>query len=493
MRLHVVAPLLALIYASTASADLVRVDFTGHVTVASNRPIGQVIHGSLVYDSNAIPTGKLSPATDWPRFDGAITQFEMEGIDGGWAANYVYVVDATGPDGEDSVGFRSQSGLSITFYGTSDVLDGAFLPAVFPQNWTYAAWDILPPAEADSYGQTSAVSSTIIGPSPTVSAERRVLLAANEGIDTAACGGEGNKCRSIGQAIRNARPGDTVLVEAGVYGDLNGNGVLGEAGEEADRTGCECVVHVDKAITVLSERGAAATIIDARNVQATSLAPQAVVFLGVNTSFGYTGQGFTVLAASTRTGIRIARGLFSGVRIWGNRVSGANEGIQGQSADVYDNEITANGTGINLSLGRVVDNVIARNTRSGIALQGFLGEDLEAVIADNVIIGNGEAGIEVAPDSRFATSVTGNDIVGNAGPGIRWRLRGSSTPNAVVQDNNIFGNGQGCGTLNDTVGLVWATDNYWGGLGVADRACNGPNATTVVDPVRTEPDGRFGP
>jgi hypothetical protein len=249
-------------------------------------------------------------------------------------------------------------------------------------------------------------------------------------------------------------------------------------------------VHVDKAITVLSERGAAATIIDARNVQATSTGPRAVVFLDVNTSFGYTGQGFTVLAASTHTGIYIDRGLLSGTRIGGNRVSGASEGIQGQSADVYDNEITANGTGINLSLGRVVDNVIARNTRAGIALQGFLGEDVEAVIADNVIIGNGEAGIELAPDSRFATSVTGNDIVGNGGPGIRWRLRGSSTPNAVVQDNNIFGNGQGCGTSNDAVGLVWATDNYWGGLGVADRACNGPNATTIVDPVRTEPDAR---
>jgi hypothetical protein len=89
--------------------------------------------------------------------------------------------------------------------------------------------------------------------------------------------------------------------------------------------------------------------------------------------------------------------------------------------------------------------------------------------------------------------VTGNDIVRNGGPGLQWEFSGNTPPNAVVQDNNILGNGEGCGISNQTWGLVWATDNYWGGLGVADRACNGPNATTVVDPARTEPDGRFGP
>jgi hypothetical protein len=323
-----------------------------------------------------------------------------------------------------------------------------------------------------------------------------VLLAANEGIDSAACGNPGNKCRSIGQAIRNARAGDTVFVEVGVYGDLNGNGVLGEAGEEADRTGCGCVVHVDKAITVLSERGAAATIIDARSVAALSPFQTSVVSLGVSgASFGFIGQGFTVLASTAHTGIAIRPGAL-GVGVWGNRVSGADTGVAGPQADVSDNEITGNFTGISLFEGRVAGNVIARNSGDGIKITGAFAEG-NAVIENNVVSGNGGVGMDLPTSTSFMSFVTGNDIVSNGAAGIHWRFGGAIGPRAVVQDNNIFGNrrafGDHCGILNETYGLVWATDNYWGGLGVADRACDGPNATTVVDPVRTEPDSRVGP
>jgi hypothetical protein len=389
----------------------------------------------------------------------------------------------------------SFSGLSIIFYADSDVLDGPFPPARFPQNWTYAAWEINPPAELFSGGQTSSYSAAIVGSSPT-GGERRVLLAANEGIDSAACGNPGNKCRSIGQAIRNARAGDTVFVEVGVYGDLNGNGVLGEAGEEADRTGCGCVVHVDKAITVLSERGAAATIIDARSVAALSPFQTSVVSLGVSgASFGFIGQGFTVLASTAHTGIAIRPGAL-GVGVWGNRVSGADTGVAGPQADVSDNEITGNFTGISLFEGRVAGNVIARNSGDGIKITGAFAEG-NAVIENNVVSGNGGVGMDLPTSTSFMSFVTGNDIVSNGAAGIHWRFGGAIGPRAVVQDNNIFGNrrafGDHCGILNETYGLVWATDNYWGGLGVADRACDGPNATTVVDPVRTEPDSRVGP
>jgi hypothetical protein len=176
-------------------------------------------------------------------------------------------------------------------------------------------------------------------------------------------------------------------------------------------------------------------------------------------------------------------------------VSGGDVGISGAEIDVYDTEITGSqGTGIILrDGGRVVNSVIARNTGDGLQLQGNFAGDGTAVIADSVITGNAGIGIRVVPGSRAPTSITGNDIVRNGGPGLQWEFAGNTPPSAVVQDNNIFGNGEGCGISNQTWGLVWATDNYWGGLGVADRACNGPNATTVVDPVRTEPDGRFGP
>jgi hypothetical protein len=284
-----------------------------------------------------------------------------------------------------------------------------------------------------------------------------------------------------------------VLVEVGVYGDLNGNGVLGEPGEEADRTGCGCVVHIDKAITVLAERGAAATAIDARTVPATTLVDNTVVRIGVSdVSFGYAGQGFTVLAPPTRTGITVRAGALR-TKIWGNRVSGGAVGIVVAEGEIYDTEVTENNTGIILREGRVVDSVIAQNTGDGMQLQGNFVENGAFVIAGNVISGNGGAGIRNVPGSRGPFQVTGNDIVRNGGPGLQWEFSGNTPPNAVVQDNNILGNGEGCGISNQTWGLVWATDNYWGGLGVADRACNGPNATTVVDPARTEPDGRFGP
>jgi hypothetical protein len=90
-------------------------------------------------------------------------------------------------------------------------------------------------------------------------------------------------------------------------------------------------------------------------------------------------------------------------------------------------------------------------------------------------------------------SARGNDIVRNVGPGIRLEFNRNFRPSAVIQDNNIIGNGQSCGISNETSAFVWAADNYWGGLGVADRACNAPNAITVVDPARTEPDSRSAP
>jgi hypothetical protein len=68
----------------------------------------------------------------------------------------------------------------------------------------------------------------------------------------------------------------------------------------------------------------------------------------------------------------------------------------------------------------------------------------------------------------------------------------------VIQDNNIFGNGHassaasGCGIDNPTGSYVWAANNYWGTLGVANRACNGPGSITVVEPRRAEPDSRAG-
>ena len=94
-------------------------------------------------------------------------------------------------------------------------------------------------------------------------ANAATLYVANNGADGIGCGGSANPCRSFGQTIANANGGDTILAGPGVYGDINGNGTLGEAGEEAMQPGCSslCMIYIDKSITVLSERGETSTMI----------------------------------------------------------------------------------------------------------------------------------------------------------------------------------------------------------------------------------------
>ena len=94
-----------------------------------------------------------------------------------------------------------------------------------------------------------------------------VVHVATFGQDSSACGGLLQRCRSIGQAVRNASDGDTVVVAPGTYGDLNRNGVIGEPGEESGAPGCGCLIAISKRIVVLSERGAEVTTIDASQIE----------------------------------------------------------------------------------------------------------------------------------------------------------------------------------------------------------------------------------
>jgi hypothetical protein len=63
------------------------------------------------------------------------------------------------------------------------------------------------------------------------------VVVANNGTDGPTCGLlPAPPCRSLGRAIANAHPGDTVVVGPGPYGDLDGSGTLGDsAGERHDR------------------------------------------------------------------------------------------------------------------------------------------------------------------------------------------------------------------------------------------------------------------
>jgi hypothetical protein len=308
-------------------------------------------------------------------------------------------------------------------------------------------------------------------------AQPSVLVVGNDGIDSETCGYGAEKCRSIGRAIRNAQDGDTILVEVGIYGDLNRNGILGEPGEEPDQ-GTNSVVSIDKRVTVISERGAAATLIDAGETG----------FHGVSinapgTVFGFPEMGFTVLVKRLPgAGSSASKGIatFDGVTIAGNRVFGSAWGIyvnnvatDAVDANVFDNEVTGlgtGGTGIRVIRGRIAGNVIRASTNAI--------ETGAAVVEDNVILDNYGSGVlQVFP--RGFVSVAGNDVVAN-GTGI-------AIDEGVLQDNNIIAN-RGCG-LTTGASYLWATYNYWGTPDHAD-VCAPPGAIVVTDPMRTEPDGR---
>lgn len=345
----------------------------------------------------------------------------------------------------------------------------------------------------------------------------RVLLVGNEGSDSPSCGELDQKCRSISQAIRNSADGDTVFVQAGVYGDLNRNGVFGEPGEETpgsdmDRA-CECLILINKRISILSERGAAATIIDASSLAGTTtLAVVRVDGSAEGAAVGYTGMGFTVVAPENQ-----ARPWIRPIGIWasvpatiaGNRVVGSVRDLNfGDSSgivvntvpggEIYDNEVSGFEVGIAAEASRVFGNVVTRN-RYGLAVANgfnpdFSPVDAPSVVEDNFIADN-EIGVSVGLGVGVL-AITGNDIVHNKVTGIHYivhvatRFRGA---NLVIQDNNIIDNGYGtpqkCALINEGVFPVWATHNYWGVPGTSNGVCEVSVSRTQVDPIRLQPDG----
>jgi hypothetical protein len=343
--------------------------------------------------------------------------------------------------------------------------------------------------------------------------QTQVFLVGNEGVDAPECGWTGHRCRSISQAIRNAADGDAVFVEAGVYGDLNRNGIIGEPGEEtggeiAGGSSCECLVHIDKRVTILSERGASATIIDTASTGLVG-----VTVDGEGAAFGYTGMGFTVLAPSKGsveipgTGIGPSVGIRLGVpsTIAGNRIVGLvhdldfedrhSLGVESVAGgDIYDNEVSGFQYGIKAVASRIAGNVMTRNDYGLWIANSPLAPP--AVVEDNVIADN-RVGIEIRVGVGLL-GITGNDVLYNKYVGIQ-QLAGTSNahlnPSVVLQDNNIIGNGYdnvhgNCGLTNDSHGgFIWAAYNYWGALGTSDRACE-ESGQIQIDPVRLQPDSR---
>jgi hypothetical protein len=154
----------------------------------------------------------------------------------------------------------------------------------------------------------------------------------NNGVDGSSCGDRRNPCRSISQAISNADAGDRILVGPGRYGDLDQDGVLGEPGEEAgDVGGCQCMITVNKQVTILSTDGAEATVLDAGLVG--GLVAVRIVADGV--VFGQQGRGFTLLGLDNNVALGVGA---KGVAVTGNI---ASRGFGGFSIFGTDNVIIA--------------------------------------------------------------------------------------------------------------------------------------------------------
>ena len=289
---------------------------------------------------------------------------------------------------------------------------------------------------------------------------------ANDGVDGPTCGAIAAPCRSISQAIANAHAGDTINVGPGRYGDLNGNGTFGETGEETAPPACNCMIDIDRKLTLVSRDGALSTILDASG---SSL--NAVVRIDANaTVFGRPKAGFMTLGGNN--GVLVPAAVNGGT-IAGNFVTG-NAGIgfsiNGGTITLHDNLAIANVIGFSLNgTGTVMKNNFASlNSNRGFDINGS-GHVLNGNIAtNNNLIG---FGVTLSSATSPVTDFSKNAALANGVSGIlvsRQTFTGSAS--AALHSNNIFANGSlaancGLSIQNDDGSqslTVDASGNFWG-------------------------------
>lgn len=291
-------------------------------------------------------------------------------------------------------------------------------------------------------------------------ATARTLYVSSNGLDSTTCGSGQRPCRSIGQAIHNASAGDEVVVRAGEYGSR-------EIGSPP------FAIVVDKELSIASEDGAAATVI---NVRDTGRWP--VKIFASHVTFGRPGHGFTLAANSVAPFSGISSDeIASDVTIEGNIVTGFGRGIDvaGNNSAVKHNLVTGNGEGLNIhgNHNTAAGNVAIANFGGGGILVGGTGQ----IIRQNICNANTFTGIRVAEGTKH--QVRRNSAIGNGNEGVSLDFPARAT----VTGNNLFGTSSNCGLKNNNnVGIV-ATGNFWGaasgpGNDPADGVCNLGVATT---------------
>jgi parallel beta helix pectate lyase-like protein len=314
---------------------------------------------------------------------------------------------------------------------------------------------------------------------PVSAAHARTLHVETNGVDGPACGPHA-ACRTINRAIANAQARDTILVGPGIYGDNNRNFILDPGKDEVPPLGCDCLIWVNKDVTLVSTDGAAATVIEARTAPVLR-----AVFITAGADFGRSDKGFTV-TYSARFGNRGIEIEADGATIRGNQVIGSNA-----SDSQYGILAVGNGTVLieaNQVIGWLSNGVFV--TGSGKTVQknqaslnstGFRGEGLN-VFKNNIATAN-LVGFEL---------LDGVDLEGNAVTGNAFGIEVNNGFFGHIEKNNIVGNKQ-CGFENSPgVSFLVATNNYWGaatgpGVDPADSICNAPGNTTLATPFATRP------
>jgi parallel beta-helix repeat protein len=335
------------------------------------------------------------------------------------------------------------------------------------------------------------------------------LYAANNGVDDpicgvpfmgATCGAKSGPCRSIQCVLAVAAPGDTIIVGPGRYGDLNFDGDLDDEGEESGSPGCGCMLSVNKAVTVMSSHGAAATMIDARTLDL----DKNVLLILDGGEFGRPGKGFTVTGTHANSpetgGFGVAIVIDSnGVKIRGNQIveppppgtflGPAITTVFGPGNVLIEgNQVLGHWSPAIRTWGN--NKTVRRNHVSG-SSNGIECADGSPTIVGNLVTGNFGSGILIN-NSCTAGVVTGNAAYGND-TGIEFLLPPVALP-FKIEGNNVFGN-TSCGIRFDgssSGGSMTATNNYWGastgpGADPADELCNDSEAAITAAPFATKP------
>jgi hypothetical protein len=313
-------------------------------------------------------------------------------------------------------------------------------------------------------------------------AHAATVYVANHGVDGAgcACGTKEGPCRSITCGIAVAAADDTIIVGPGRYAQSNG---------ETGSPGCGCMVSINKSVDLVSSDGAAATIIDASDVDVSTN----VLVITTNATFGKPGKGFMVTGTMRSGGrgmaIDAANIAIRGNQFIGDRNSYTDVGIEtlqtaasiliegNQVHGWFSYGIFAGGGGTTVRKNKLSFNAFVA-----------IGANGGAAVLGNILTANFH-GMSLGDPAN----AIGNAIIGNGAEGV-------TASSGVLQRTNVFENGEKnvaateCGLLSiaSSASDLDATDNYWGastgpGPDPADDAATATCGPADVTPFATAP------